>query len=45
MADIFVTETVLNSGTVCNEEQSLNMANIFVTEAVLNNGTDRNEVQ
>ena len=42
---MLVTDAVLNNGTVCNEEQPLNILVMFVTEAVLNNGTDCNEPQ
>ena len=43
MKPIFVTEDVLNNGTLCNAEQPPNIEVIFVTEDVLNNGTLCNE--
>ena len=43
--DIFVTDAVLNSGTLVNAAQLENILDISVTDAVLNNGTLVNERQ
>ncbi len=37
---MFVTDAVLNSGTVTRDEQPLNMKLMSVTAAVLNNGAE-----